>query len=180
VFDIRDDRVAHALVFERLAGELLPSTRPGSAARRHAAAVLRDGGRARHGGRPRDLLRRAQQHYSSGQAKVAKGDWAGYGAEQEELKRALDDLADVLQGKLHTASTSAAKQVESAASRRRATARDRARRSDASKAARRRPAHRAAAAVASVDSGAALARVLARGVGRADALGCRRPWASAS
>ncbi len=97
VFDISDDRVAHALFSERLAGEKLPpSTRPVARTPDLPASLtdgpILDGARS--------LLERAQQHYRTGKEKVSKGDWAGYGAEQEKLKRALDELAELLERKL--------------------------------------------------------------------------------
>jgi hypothetical protein len=45
-------------------------------------------------------LQRALEHYKAGQQKVAKGDWAGYGTEQQALKKALDELAKKLKGEL--------------------------------------------------------------------------------
>jgi uncharacterized membrane protein (UPF0182 family) len=97
VFDISDDRVAHALFSERLAGERLPpSTRP--AARTPDLPASLTAGPILDGAR--SLLERAQQHYRAGKEKVSKGDWAGYGAEQEKLKHALDELADLLERRL--------------------------------------------------------------------------------
>ncbi len=46
------------------------------------------------------LLNRALSHYEGGKAKLAAGDWAGYGASQAALKEALDRLAAELQPKL--------------------------------------------------------------------------------
>jgi uncharacterized membrane protein (UPF0182 family) len=46
------------------------------------------------------LVDQAMGHYESAQDKVAKGDWAGYGTEQQRLKRVLDALARALEGKL--------------------------------------------------------------------------------
>jgi uncharacterized membrane protein (UPF0182 family) len=48
----------------------------------------------------RQLVQKARAHYEAGQEKVAKGDWAGYGAEQARLRRVLDQLANKLEGKL--------------------------------------------------------------------------------
>jgi hypothetical protein len=46
------------------------------------------------------LVERAKSHYQAAQDKVGKGDWAGYGAEQERLKQVLDALARTLEAKL--------------------------------------------------------------------------------
>ncbi|MCC6748818.1 MAG: UPF0182 family protein [Deltaproteobacteria bacterium] len=47
-----------------------------------------------------ELARRALLHYRAGQKKLAQEDWAGYGAEQKQLKEALEALARGLEGKL--------------------------------------------------------------------------------
>lgn len=48
----------------------------------------------------RQLVDRAKAHYEAAQKKVGKGDWAGYGSEQDRLKKVLDQLADSLEAKL--------------------------------------------------------------------------------
>ena len=59
------------------------------------------GGRgAKHLERCPFLLNQALDHYEGGQEKIKSGDWAGYGVEQKALKRALDNLAAVLEKKL--------------------------------------------------------------------------------
>ena len=51
-------------------------------------------------GTAKELLNQALDHYEGGQEKIKSGDWAGYGVEQKALKRALDNLAAVLEKKL--------------------------------------------------------------------------------
>jgi uncharacterized membrane protein (UPF0182 family) len=48
----------------------------------------------------RELVEQAKGHYDSARKKVSEGDWAGYGAEQDKLKQALDKLADTLESQL--------------------------------------------------------------------------------
>jgi hypothetical protein len=47
-----------------------------------------------------DLAARALGHYRAAQDKLKRGDWGGYGAEQEQLKKVLEQLARELQGRL--------------------------------------------------------------------------------
>jgi uncharacterized membrane protein (UPF0182 family) len=90
VFGIKDPRVAQALVGERaLSGEpaSLPATRP------VPTEVVAPPGVAIEVAKARTLLEQAMGHYEAAQQKVAKGDWAGYGAEQQALKKSLEGLA---------------------------------------------------------------------------------------
>ncbi len=99
VFGIKDARVAQALVGERpLSGEpaTLPATKPVIPSTPAAGPGTAGTEKARA------LLDRAAGHYKAAQEKIAKGDWAGYGAEQQELKKALDELAAELGTKLAT------------------------------------------------------------------------------
>jgi uncharacterized membrane protein (UPF0182 family) len=48
----------------------------------------------------RSLAQQALKHYEDGKDRLAKGDWAGYGQQQQALKQALDRLADKLQPQL--------------------------------------------------------------------------------
>lgn len=52
------------------------------------------------GGTATDLTAKAIRHYRSGQARLAVGDWAGYGQQQEALKSTLEALAKALGSKL--------------------------------------------------------------------------------
>jgi uncharacterized membrane protein (UPF0182 family) len=90
VFGIKDAAVAQELAGEK--GVEKPGARP--------PATRPAGGDAASLAQAKDLLERASAHYKAAQEKVAKGDWAGYGAEQQALKKALDELAAALGGKL--------------------------------------------------------------------------------
>jgi uncharacterized protein len=49
------------------------------------------------------LARDAKATYDAAQEKLKKGDWAGYGAEQEKLRQAIDRLAESLEARLKAA-----------------------------------------------------------------------------
>jgi len=100
VFQIRDPRVAAAL-----AGEKGERARPSSQPSTGPSISGLPAGVALQG--TRDLLREAVTHYQTAQEKIAKGDWAGYGAEQAALKKVLDLLSQQLEGQLKPTSAPA-------------------------------------------------------------------------
>jgi uncharacterized protein len=99
VFAIKDPRIAAALAGEKFLAAPLPTSHPSTqpvSTPTPPVAVLA----------PKDvqqLLKRALEHYKAAEQKVAKGDWAGYGAEQKALKKSLDDLAKKLQPQIQSA-----------------------------------------------------------------------------
>jgi hypothetical protein len=99
VFDIKDARLAQAVAGEKgdAAGSARrPATPPGGSSQ-PALPPLTGGATTKDA---RAVLDQAAGHYQSAQEKVAQGDWAGYGAEQQALKKTLDELAQILEGKL--------------------------------------------------------------------------------
>ncbi len=101
VFDIKDVRAAQALADEKVPGTPpLTAASPADKSRLERGGALSSPKAGVMVEEASDLLQQAMDHYQKGQQKISKSDWAGYGAEQEALKKALDQLAEALAVKM--------------------------------------------------------------------------------